>query len=83
MARKDRKSPAGERLRALLDQGDHRGAGAEARALLADAAAGEAERAEAAEVLASLAPDRGVALAGLAGVALALALAGWTLLAGR
>jgi plasmid stability protein len=80
--RKDRgKGPAGDRLRALLDAGDHRSAAAEARALLADAASGEAERAEAAAVLASLAPDRGVALAGAAGLACALALVAWTLLA--
>ena len=86
MAKKERKAraknPAGDRLRTLLDAGDHRTAAAEARALLADAATGEAERAEAAAALASLAPDRGVALAGVAGLAVALALVAWTLLAG-
>jgi hypothetical protein len=80
--RKDRKRPAGGRLQALLDAGDHRAARADAKALLADPATPEAERAEAAAVLASLAPDRGVALAGAVGVAVALALAAWTLLAG-
>lgn len=82
MAKKDRKSPGGGRLRALLEAGHHRTARAEAKALLSDPAATEAERAEAAAVLASLAPDRGVVLAGAAGVAVALALAAWTLLAG-
>lgn len=82
MAKKDRKSPGGGRLRALLDAGNHRAARAEARALLAGAATDEAERAEAAAVLASLAPDPGVALAGAVGVLLALALGAWTLLAG-
>lgn len=82
MARKDRRTPAGARLRALLEAGDHRGARAEAHARLADPATAEPDRAEAAQVLASLAPDRGVVIAGAAGVAVALALTAWTLLAG-
>jgi hypothetical protein len=86
MARKDRKdrkgAAAGGRVTALLDAGDHGRAAAEARALLADAKTPEVERAEAAVVLASLAPDRGVVLAGAMGVAVALALVAWTLLAG-
>lgn len=85
MARKDRKErrgPAGARLKALLDAGDHGAAAAEARAILEDAAAGEADRADAAEVLASLAPDRGVAIAGAIAVAAAVALGAWTLLKG-
>jgi hypothetical protein len=84
MARKDgkeKRGPAGGRLRALLDAGDHRGAAAEARAILAGAA-DEAARAEAAAVLASLRPDRGVVAAGAAGAAVAVALVVWTLLAG-
>jgi hypothetical protein len=82
MARKDRRNPAGARLRALLDAGDHRAVRAEARTLLADPAAPEADRADAAAVLASLAPDRGVVAAGAAGVAIAVALAAFALLAG-
>jgi hypothetical protein len=81
--RKDRKSPAGGRLQGLLDAGDHRAARAQALAVLADPAAGEAERGEAAAVLASHAPDRGVALAGAVGLAVAIALGAWTLVAGR
>jgi hypothetical protein len=82
MARKDwRTSPHG-RLRELLEAGDHRQARAEARAILADAAAPEADRAEAAAVLSSLAPDRMVVAAGLVGIAVAIALAVWALLAG-
>jgi hypothetical protein len=80
--RKDSKSPPGGRLQGLLEVGDHRAARAEARARLADPATGEAERAEAAAVLASLAPDRGVVLAGALAVAAALVLVAWTLLAG-
>jgi hypothetical protein len=89
MAKKDRKDrkhgsgPAGGRLTALLDAGDHAAAGAQARGVVADPAAGEAEKAEAAAVLASLAPDRGVALTGAAGVVIALVIGAWTLLAGR
>jgi hypothetical protein len=82
MARKDRRNPAGGRLRALLDAGDHRTARAEARAVIADAAATEADRKEAAAVLASLAPDRGVVAAGAIGVAIALALAAFAVLSG-
>jgi hypothetical protein len=82
MARKDRRTPAGGRLRPLLDAGDHRAARAAAQAVLADAAAGDAERAEASAVLASLAPDRGVVAAGLVAVALAVTLAIWAIVAG-
>ncbi|HEX9402458.1 MAG TPA: hypothetical protein VF912_20335 [Anaeromyxobacter sp.] len=82
MARKEKRAPAAGRLRGLLDAGDHRAARAEAQARLADPAAGEPDRAEAAAVLASLAPDRGVALAGALGVAAAIAIAAWTMLAG-
>jgi hypothetical protein len=82
MARKDKRTMGGTRLRTLLDAGDHRAARAEAQAWLSDPAGTEAERAEASAVLASLAPDRGVVLAGLVGMAVAVALAAWTLLAG-
>jgi hypothetical protein len=82
MARKERRAPGAGRLRALLEQGDHRTAGAEARARLADPSAPEADRAEASAVLASLAPDPGVLAAGALGVAAAVAIAAWTILAG-
>lgn len=82
MARKDRRNPAGARLRALLEAGDHRTARAEARARLADPATSDGDRTEAAQVLASLAPDRGVVIAGVVGVAVAVALTLWTLVAG-
>jgi hypothetical protein len=75
MSRKDRRAPRVERIRALLEAGDHRTAGAEARALAADAAAPEEERDAAAGIVASLAPDRGVVAAGALGVAVAIALA--------
>jgi hypothetical protein len=82
MARKERRAPGSERLRALLEAGDHRSAGAEARARLADASVPAAEKAEAAAVLASLAPERGAVVAGALGVATAVAVAAWTILAG-
>jgi hypothetical protein len=82
MARKEKRTTPHDRLRGLLEAGDHRGARAEARALLADAATPEATRAEAAAVLASLAPDRAVVAAGLVAVAVAIALAIWTLVEG-
>ena len=82
MARKDRRTTGTGKLQALLEAGDHRAARAEALARLADPAATEAERAEASAVLASLAPDRGVLVAGLIAVAVAVALTVWTLLAG-
>jgi hypothetical protein len=78
MARKDRKAPEGDRLRALLDAGQHRSARAEARARL-QLAPGDAE---ARAVLASLAPEPGAVIAGALGVAAAVAIAAWTLLAG-
>jgi len=82
MARKDRRSTQHGRLQELLEAGDHRRARAEARATLADGGAPEAARAEAEAVLASLAPDRVVVAAGAVGVAIALALTVWILVAG-
>jgi hypothetical protein len=82
MAPRERKASGTGRLRALLDAGDHRRARAEARELLAAPSAGAAERAEASAVLASLAPERGAVVAGAIGVAVAAALAAWTILAG-
>jgi len=63
---------AAGRLAALLEAGDHRAARAEAALLLADAAAPEAERSAAAEVLASLRPEPAAVLVGLAGAVAAL-----------
>jgi hypothetical protein len=82
MARKERRAAAAGRLRALLEAGDHRTARAEARARLEDPGAADADRAEAAEVLASLAPERGAVVAGILGAAAAVAIAAWTVLAG-
>jgi hypothetical protein len=74
MARKERRPERAARLEALIERGDWRGAGAEARALLADPAADEAERevAEAARV--RLRPEPGALAVGAAGLA-ALAVA--------
>jgi hypothetical protein len=69
-------------VRALLAGGDHGGARAAARALLADAEATEAERAAAREALDGLAPDRGAVAAGLAGLLAAIAVALWTVARG-
>jgi hypothetical protein len=83
MARKERaKGGRVERLEALVRGGDHGAARAEARSLLASPDASETERAAAAAVLAGLAPERGVVLAGAAGVALALVVLAWAVLSG-
>ncbi len=82
MSRTQRLPDRAERIRALLEAGDHAGARDEARAVLADAGAPERERAAAAEALGSLAPDRGAVLAGAVGVAIAIALAAGVLLRG-
>ncbi len=75
MSRKERRAPRVERIRALLEAGDHRAAGAEARALAADGGAPAEEREAAAGIVASLAPDRGALAAGAIGVAIAVGLA--------
>lgn len=75
MSRKERRAPRAERIRALLEAGDHGGARAAAGAVLADPAAPEDERAAAEAALASLAPDRGVVAAGFVGVVAALIVA--------
>jgi hypothetical protein len=75
MSRKERRASRAERIRALLEAGDHAGARADAQAVLADAAAPEDERKAAADILSSLAPDRGVLAAGLLGVATAVVVA--------
>jgi hypothetical protein len=78
MARNRSKAPRASSLDALLEAGDHRAARAAARARLAAGA----EDAEARAVLDSLAPDRGALVAGALGVAIAVAIAAWTVLAG-
>jgi hypothetical protein len=83
MSRKDRSRAArAERVRALLEGGDHAGAAAEAGALLLDPAATEPERAAARAALEGLAPDRGAVAAGALGLAAAVAIAIWTVAAG-
>jgi hypothetical protein len=83
MGRKERaRSGRIERLEALVRAGDHGGARAEARLVLANAEASEPERAAASRVLASLAPDRGVVAAGALGVAIAIAVLVWAVLSG-
>jgi len=79
MARKDRARGLSERLEAALAAGDHGAARAEARRALGDTSAEEADRAAAARLLLSLAPERAAALCGALGVAAALAVAGWVL----
>jgi hypothetical protein len=68
MGKAKKEGGAGRRLEALLETGDHRAARAESVRLLADPATPEADRAAAAEVLASLRPERAAVLVGLAGV---------------
>jgi hypothetical protein len=75
MPRKERRASPADRIRTLLDAGDHRAARAEARALLADPAAADADRGNAAAALASLAPEPGAVVAGVLGVAAAVVLA--------
>jgi len=70
MARKDRKPAAAGRLAALLALGDARGARAEARRLLAEAGASEADREAARAALSRVAPERAAAWAVLAGALL-------------
>jgi hypothetical protein len=82
MSRKERRAARVERIRDLLEAGDHRAAGAEARALAADGAAPDGEREAARAVLASLRPDPGVLAAAALGVIAATALA-IAVLAGR
>jgi hypothetical protein len=83
MSRKDRaRGGRADRVRALLEAGDHAAAAAEARAILADAAAPEPDRAAARAALDGLAPERGALVAGALGVAAAIAIAAWTVAAG-
>jgi hypothetical protein len=83
MSRRDRERAArADRVRALLEGGDHAAAAAEARGILSDPAAGEPERAAARAALDGLAPDRGAVVAGGVGLAVAVAIALWTVAAG-
>ncbi len=70
MSRKERRRERAGRLEALLDGGDWRGAGAEARAILSDASAGEVERTAAEAARARLRPEPGALAVGAAGVIL-------------
>ena len=74
MSRKERRASRAERLRALLDVGDHGAARAEARAVLADESASAGDRQAAAAALSSLSPEPGAVVAGALGVAAALAI---------
>jgi hypothetical protein len=81
MARKDRiRTGPAARMAVLLDGGDHRAAADAARAVLADPDAGAPDRDAARAVLASLRPEPGAVAAGLAAVAVAVAVALWTVL---
>lgn len=82
MARKDRRAARTERLRSLLEAGDHGAAGAEARAVAADPAASPEDRQAAVDALSSLSPELGAVLAGAAGVVAAVAIAVAVLLRG-
>jgi hypothetical protein len=82
MSRKERSRAADGRLAQLLAAGAHGAVRREARAVLADPAATDAERASAASALAALAPERGAAVVGLVGTAVAVAVALWAVVRG-
>jgi len=67
------------RLEALLAQGDHAAARAEARRVLSDAGAAGGDRQAATATLRSLEPEPGAVRVGLAAVALAAGVAAWLL----
>ena len=69
MSRKERRPDRSARLGALLERGDWGRARADGRAILADPAASEAERAAASEALRRLAPEPGALAVGAAGAA--------------
>lgn len=83
MSRRERPRPGRpDRIRELLEAGDHRGAAEEARRRLADPGADGRDAAAAA--LASLRPEPGAVAVGLLGVALSVAVVLFTALgAGR
>lgn len=70
MSRKERKPERGGRLEALLGRGDWSAAGVEARAILADPGAGDADRTAAEEARARLRPEPGALAVGAAGLAI-------------
>jgi hypothetical protein len=82
MSRKERAGARPERLEVLLSSGAHAAARREATAALLDPEAPPQRRERAGAVLAALAPEPGALLAGLAGVVIALGVAGWILLGG-
>jgi hypothetical protein len=73
MAKGRKERGAAERIRALLDAGDHRGAARVARAVLSDPAATFADRDAASAALAGLRPERGAVVTGAIGLAVAAA----------
>jgi hypothetical protein len=73
MSRTKRTPERAARLEALFERGDWRGARAEARALLADSAAGEVERAAADLAMARLRPEPGAMAVGGIGLAVLVA----------
>jgi hypothetical protein len=77
MSRKERTRAQPDRLAALLASGAHGAAARAARAVLAQPDAPEEERARAGTALRSLAPDPFAAVAGLAGVGVAIAIGIW------
>jgi len=79
MSRARTKQGVGQRLDALVGAGDHAAARAEARRVVADPATSDGDRETAAGVLRSLQPDGGAVGVGLAGLALASAVAAWLL----
>ena len=82
MSRKQKAAAAPSRLEALLGSGDHRAAAREARAVVADPAATQEQRAQAGAVLASLTPEPLAVAFGLVGAVAAVALAVWAALGG-
>jgi hypothetical protein len=82
MARKEKGKGVAERLDSALAGGDHGSARAEARRVLGDAAAPEADREAATRVLRSLAPEPAAAVLGAIGAAAALVVAAWLLTRG-
>jgi hypothetical protein len=73
-------SERAERLQRLFEAGDHGAARRLAVELRADGAASAAEREAAEALLARVAPDRGVVVAGLVGSATAVLISAWLLL---
>lgn len=83
MARRDKaRGGRDAALGALLEAGDHLAAAEAARALRDDPAATPHEKAAAAEVLASLRPERAALTVGIAGAFAAVAILAWTMYQG-